>query len=80
MLAFWKRRREQAALVKADAAAMIAQFGERAYAEARLRTHERFDGSVIDGNRSEGHWDRVQAEIARVTGRRDRVDTATPSF
>jgi len=76
MLAFFKRRRAQAALVKADAAAMIARYGERAYAEARLRSHERFDGGIIDGNRADGHWDRVQLEIARVTGRRDRVDSA----
>lgn len=77
MLAFWKRRRERTALVKADAAAMIAQYGDRAYAQARLLTHQLFDGSTIDGNRPAGHWDCVQAEIGRLTGRRDRADTAT---
>lgn len=59
-----------------DAQALITRFGASAYDEARTRARETRLGNVIDGNRREGHWDRVRAEIARRTGRA-HVDTAT---
>jgi hypothetical protein len=71
-----KRRRERKEQAAADAAALIAQFGERAYAEARHRAREARQGSVFDGNRPDGHWDRVRALIGGKT-RREHVDTAT---
>jgi hypothetical protein len=62
--------------VAEDASRLIARFGLAAYDEARSRARDARLGNVIDGNRPEGHWDRVRAEIARRTGR-VHVDTAT---
>ena len=76
MFGFFKRyraRRDQAA---ADADALIAQHGEAAYGEARERARQSRQGKIVDGNRPEGHWDRVRRIIGRKTGR-DGVDTAT---
>ena len=59
-----------------DARALIARFGASAYDVARTRAREARLGNVIDGNRGDGHWDRVRAEIARRT-KRAHVDSGT---
>lgn len=59
-----------------DALILIERFGAAAYDEARTRARDARLGNVIDGNRQDGHWDSVRAEIARRTNRR-HVDTAT---
>lgn len=76
MLGFLTRKRKSASQASADAEALIARFGDGAYAEARRRAREVRRGAVIDGNRPKGHWDRVRAIIGRAC-RTDRVDTAT---
>jgi len=73
---FLHRYRERQAQTAADAEALIAQFGDSAYGEARRRARETRQGSIIDGNRSAGHWDRVRMITGRKTGR-DNLDTAT---
>ncbi|HEY0329867.1 MAG TPA: hypothetical protein VGC77_12295 [Rhodopseudomonas sp.] len=71
-----KARREKAALVEADADALLCGYKELAYEEARRRAREAEHTAVVDGNRPRGHWDRVRDVIARRTGR-DGLDTAT---
>jgi len=55
-------------LPKINAEALIAAYGDGAYEQARTRARDQRRGEVIDGNRPEGHWDRVRREIARRTG------------
>jgi len=62
---------------KNDAEAFIAAYGDGAYEQARTCARDQRHGEVVDGNRPEGHWDRVRREIARRTGRRGGIDTAT---
>jgi hypothetical protein len=76
MLSFLQRRREQRQQVSADAEALVAQFGEGAYGEARQRAREARQNKTIDGNRPKDHWERVRAFVGRRSGRR-HVDTAT---
>jgi hypothetical protein len=76
MLGFLKRNRERARQALADADALIARFGDGAYAEARRRALGIRTGKAIDGNRPEGHWDRVRIVIGRKTGRQG-LDTAS---
>lgn len=71
------RKQAPCSRVEADAAAMIESFGDGAYEQARSRAREERLGAVIDVNRPRGHWDRVRREIARLTGRGSRADTAT---
>lgn len=72
-----RRRRISGGLVAADAQALIAAHGDDAYEQTRTRGREERAGSVIDGNRPRGHWDRVRREIARRTGKQTGRDTAT---
>lgn len=76
MLRYVKRMLNRRRLETADAADLMSRFGDGAYTEARQRAREERDGKVIEGNRPEGHWDRVRARVGRTT-RRDTVDTAT---
>ena len=55
---------------------MIARFGDEAYYEARDRMLSARKGSIVDGNRSADHWDRVRAIIGRKTGH-NGLDTST---
>jgi len=65
-----------AKLVEADAATLIAGFGDCAYDEARRRGREAESGAILDGNRPEGHWHEVRRALAKQLGR-DGLDTAT---
>lgn len=69
----YRQRRKQ---IQADAEALMVQFGERAYAEARQRAHDARQGSIIDDIRPKGHWERVRALIGRKAKRR-HLNTAT---
>ena len=68
MFAWIKRRAAYRALVEADARALIEQFGEQAYSEARERQHFPPDTEV--GNRPAHHWERVKEAIRRMEGGR----------
>jgi hypothetical protein len=71
-----RRLRERQKQASADAGALIDRYGSGAYSEARRRGHEARRGVVFDGNRPNGHWDRVRVIIGRKTLRK-HVDTAT---
>ena len=76
MFAWLRKRRERKARVDADAAAMIADYGESAYWVARDRALEERLYKVIDAEKTSEHWDQVRFEIRR----RQRLggdDTAT---
>lgn len=78
MLFVWLEKRRQArALVDIDAAAMIAEFGDSAYTEARRWVIAELNHKVIDADRPAGHWGRVRAEVRRRIGHREKSDTAT---
>ena len=64
MIGWFRRRAEYRALIEADAKALIEQFGEEAYSEARLRQHDA--PGILDANRPVGHWERVKEAIRRI--------------
>ena len=68
MIDWFRRRAEYRALIEADAKALIEQFGEQAYSEARFRQHDAPD--VVDANRPAGHWERVKDAIREIESRR----------
>jgi hypothetical protein len=73
----WRERRKALRrLVETDAIDLIARYGDAAYGVACQRFHE--EGTeVVSQERSKDHWTRVKVEIARRTGRRSQIDTAT---
>ena len=71
MLSWLRRRREQAERIGAEADALISDLGDGAYAEARRRARE------ASSDEMEREWSRVALAIARKTGRRVGLDTAT---
>jgi hypothetical protein len=77
MFRHWLESRKAARrLVETDAVDLIARYGDDAYGVARQRFHEE-GAEVISEGRSKEHWARVRVEIARRTGPRSEVDTAT---
>jgi hypothetical protein len=76
MFNWTKRSQTRARLVEADASALIAGFGDYAYYEARRRASEADSGTILDGNRPEGHWHDVKRSLSKILGR-DGLDTAT---
>src|SRR5271165_4200547 len=75
----WHRRRQDACrLAQADAEALIRDHGAEAYGEARWRERDVIlrDGTTHAG-RTPVHWRRVALIVARMTGKRIRLDTAT---
>jgi hypothetical protein len=68
MINWLRRRAAYRALIEADAKALIEQFGERAYSEARDRQHYPPGGD--DANRPAHHWERVKDAIQRIEARR----------
>jgi hypothetical protein len=76
MLSWLKQHQRHAELAEADAVSLIAGFGDCAYDEARKRASEAYSGTILDGNRPAGHWDRVRRIIGEKDGR-DGLDTAT---
>lgn len=81
MLAWLRRRRaarlDRAALVEADADALIARSGGEAYYVARDRDRDERRGVLTDANRPARHWSAVKARIGALTGKDTGVDTAT---
>lgn len=71
------RKRAVLSLLESDVNSLLQAFGNGAYDEARTRAREARLGKVVDGNRPDGHWDKVRREIARRTGREVGLDTAT---
>jgi hypothetical protein len=79
MLLRWLRRRRDARrLAQADAEALIHDHGAEAYGEARWRERDVIlpDGTTHAG-RTPAHWRRVALIVARMTGKRVGLDTAT---
>ena len=70
--------RKPARLAQADAEALIRDHGADAYGEARWRERDVVlpDGTTHAG-RTPAHWRRVALIVARMTGKRLDVDTAT---
>jgi len=71
MFSWIARRREIAGQTEVEAEALIAVEGARAYAEARQRQRESFNAEDA------ARWRRVAVAIAKRTGRRIGLDTAT---
>ena len=79
MLQWLRRRRRQAErLAQADAEALIRDHGREAYGEARRRERDVIlpDGTTHAG-RTPAHWRRVALIVAKRTGHKIGLDTAT---
>lgn len=76
MFGLFKQRRKYRKQAEADAADLIARFGDKAYYEARDRQLLALRGVVVDGNRPADYWGRVRAIIGRKIGR-STLDTST---
>ncbi len=64
MIGWLHRHAEYRSLIKLDATALIEQFHDQAYSEARIRQHDAPD--IVDAKRPAGHWQRVKDEIRRL--------------
>jgi hypothetical protein len=72
MMLRWLRRGQDARrLAQADAEALIRDHGAEAYSKARQREHEASSDAMVK------HWRRVVLAIAKKTGKRVGLDTAT---
>ena len=78
MLQWLRRRRQAERLAQADAEALVRDHGAEAYREVRERERDVIlpDGTTHAG-RTPAHWWRVALIVARMTGKRVGVDTAT---
>jgi hypothetical protein len=65
LFAWLKTRKDAARLAQADADAVILQFGNAFYYEARERAQR---SASIDSSRLQRHWTRVKLEIAKRHG------------
>jgi hypothetical protein len=66
-----RRWREQAKRAQTNAAAFVAADRLNAYSEARQRQHDAHNAETF------AHWGRVTRAVARLTGKRIGLDTAT---
>ena len=75
----WLRRRRQAELpAQADAEALIRDRGAEASGEARQRERDVvLPSGATHAGRTPAHWRRAALIVARMTGKRVGVDTAT---
>jgi hypothetical protein len=71
MFAWLRRRPEDARRVETDAAALLAEYKHAAYSEARQRQQDAHNTETF------AHWGRVALAVARLTGKRVGLDTAT---
>ena len=71
MLSWLRRRRVSAERIEARAGDLVRAFGVDAYSEARLRERR------ADGPAERKRWSAVALAIARMTGKRVGLDTAT---
>ena len=78
MLRSLRRRRQAEWLAHADAEALVRDHGAEAYREARERERDVIlpDGTTHAG-RTPAHWRRVALVVAKRTGHRVGLDTAT---
>ena len=78
MLQWLRRRRHAQRLAQADAEALIRDHGVEAYSEARQRERDVIlpDGTTHAG-RTPAHWRRAALIVAKMTGPRVGLDTAT---
>ena len=78
MLRWFRRCLEAERLAQADAQALIRDHGGAAYAEARRRQRDVIlrDGTTHAG-RTPAHWRLVALTVARMTGKRVGLDTAS---
>ena len=78
MLDWLRRRRLAARLAQADADALIREHGAEAYSEARRRERDVvLPNGTTHAGRTSAHWRRVALVVAKRTGRRVGLDTAT---
>ena len=80
MMLRWIRRRQDARrLAQLDAEALIRDHGAEAYREARERERDVIltEGGTTYAGRTPAHWRRVALIVARRTGKRVGLDTAT---
>ena len=77
MFKWLRQRRANRERLREDARALITGFGAGAYDEARRRGRETEQGKLLDQERPRSHWQLVQLEIARQTGREIGLDAAT---
>jgi len=71
MFAWLRKRRSSAARVDDDATALVREFGGSAYGAARRREREASAPEFAK------HWRMVSLAVARKTGKRVGLDTAT---
>jgi hypothetical protein len=71
MLSWLRHRRESIERIDAEADAFIHNLGAAAYSAARRREHEASSDTMVK------HWGRVALAIAKKTGKRVGLDTAT---
>ena len=71
MFTWLRRRREDARRVEADAAELAAECKLAAYSEARQRRQDAHNAETF------ADWGRVAVAVARLTGKRVGLDTAT---
>jgi len=78
MLQWFRRRRQAERLAQADAEPLLRDHGGEAYGEARQRQRDVVlpDGPTHAG-RTPAHWRRVALIVAKRTGHRVGLDTAT---
>ena len=78
MLSWLRRRRQAERLAQADAEALVRDHGAEAYGEARRRERDVIlpDGTTHAG-RTSAHWRRVALIVAKRTGHKVGLDTAT---
>lgn len=75
MFGWWRTRREKRERLDAEARALIARHGDRAYHVARERMVDAMRLGDIDEN---SRWTRIRARIAKLTNHPGyRGDTAT---
>jgi hypothetical protein len=77
MLQWLRSGQEARRLAQADAEALIHDHGGQAYSEARRRERDTVlpDGTTYISQTA--HWRRVALIVARMTGKRIGLDTAT---
>ena len=71
MLSWLAHRRARMLRVDADAEALIRDFGDRAYSEARRRQRESSSDEIAKD------WGRIASAVARKSGKQVGLDTAT---
>ena len=78
MLQWLRRRRQAERLAQADAEVLVRDHEAEAYTEARERERDVIlPNGTTHAGRTPAHWRRVALIVARMTGKRVGVDTAT---